>query len=127
MKRRTCKRYETNLYVKLRSDSPLFTCWGVLCDASETGLFIKSILSMAVNTVLDIEIFMPNLSACHLRGVAKRVVELPGHDSRYGIGIELTGKTVTLDRLVEFLDSRRDEQTEIGCPASGGQTCFLKN
>ncbi|MGC2061852.1 MAG: PilZ domain-containing protein [Thermodesulfovibrionales bacterium] len=105
MERRKEKRLNAKLYVKVKTNSPLLTCWGVLCEGSPNGLFITSLRYLAMGTVIDMEIILPDLSPCFLKGTVKRVTELPESDRSFGIGVELTGNNVAYARLLKLLDS----------------------
>ena len=109
MGKRKDKRFNTKLYVKVKTDSPLLTCWAELCNVSEKGLFIKSVRKLTTGTAVDMEIFMPGLTPCLLRGNVKRVVELSAPDGRFGIGVELTGKNMEYDHLLRFIDFRSEK------------------
>ncbi len=104
MKKSADRRTETELYVKVTPLPPLFAFWGVVCNASERGLLIRSTGSLPSGTVVDMEVFMPGIDPCLLKGTVRRVAKLSEPDERFGIGVELTGRSLEYDRLLKFVD-----------------------
>ena len=111
MEKRKDKRFDVKLYVKLNSGS--FISWGALGDVSENGLFIRSNRGFTTDAVIDIEIFMPDNTVSHLKGVVRRIVKLPESNRKFGIGVELVGKDNAYRRLLKILEGRTNavEQT----------------
>jgi len=101
MDKRKDKRLNAKLHVKVKSGT--VTSWGILTDVSENGLFIKSNRDLAVDTVINIEIVMPDNSTSLLKGIVKRRIELSEEYRKYGLGIELTEKDFRFINLVVSL------------------------
>jgi hypothetical protein len=104
MDKRKDKRFTTKLYVKLNSVTKTF--WGVLDEISENGLFIRSNQGFTLDAVIDIEIFMPDNIIILLKGVVRRITELPEQHRKFGLGIELIKKDATHKDFLTFLDGQ---------------------
>jgi len=105
MEKRKDKRFDVKLYVKLNSGS--FISWGALGDVSENGLFIRSNRGFTTDAVIDIEIFMPDKTVSHLKGIVRRIIELPEPHRKFGIGIELIEKDTTYKHFLKLLGEQR--------------------
>jgi hypothetical protein len=99
--RRKDKRIHNELYVKLQS--PLLIAWGLLCDVSENGLFIKSNCDFTMGKPIDIELFMPDNNNSLLKGVIRRKIALPDSHRKYGLGIELIEKDIVYRYFLKSL------------------------
>ena len=102
--RRKDKRILNKLYVKLKSG--LLFAWGLLCDVSENGLFIKSNRYFTANTVIAIEIFMPDNTTSVVTGIVRRNLELPESNRKFGMGVELIGKDTAYKHFLKVLDGQ---------------------
>jgi hypothetical protein len=101
MDNRKNKRFNKQLYAKLNSRSLI--SWGILCDVSKNGLFIKSNRDFTVGEVIDIEIFMPDNTTSFLKGIVRRKIELPDTYRKNGFGIELTEKGMSYRNFLQSL------------------------
>jgi len=101
MDNRKNKRFTKQLYAKLNSRALI--SWGILCDVSKNGLFIKSNQDFTVGEVIDIEIFMPDNTTSSLRGIVRRKIELPDTYRKNGFGIELTEKGMSYRNFLQSL------------------------
>ena len=104
MDKRKDKRFDKQLYLRVKSGSLI--SWGKLSDISENGLFIRSNRSFMIGTGIDIEIFMPDQSTCTLKGIVRRIIELPESERKFGIGVELTEKGVVYRLLLKSLNGQ---------------------
>ena len=104
MDNRKDKRFDKQLYVKLKSGSLI--SWGKLSDISENGLFIGSNRGFMIGTAIDIEIFMPDNRISLLKGIVRRIIELPELVRKFGIGIELTEKDMAYRDLLRSLNAQ---------------------
>jgi hypothetical protein len=100
MNNRKNKRFTTQLHVKLNSGS-LIT-WGILCDVSENGLFVKSNRDFIMDTAISIEIFMPDNTNSLVKGIVKRKIEMSESYRKHGLGIELIEKDASYQKYVKF-------------------------
>ena len=104
MDKRKHKRFTTRLHVKLCSPSTM--CWGILCDVSQNGLFIKSNQDLATGEIIDMEIFMPDNTSCLLRGIVRRKAEFPDSYRKHGLGVQLTGKDTAYEHFLRRLGEK---------------------
>lgn len=100
MDNRRNKRFAIQLRVKLNS-GPL-TTWGILCDVSENGLFVKSNRGFIMDTAISIEIFMPDNTNSIVKGIVKRKIEMSESYRKHGLGIELIEKDAPYQQYVKF-------------------------
>jgi len=114
MDKRKDRRFDKKLYVKINSGALI--SWGQLCDISENGLFIRSNRGFTIGTVMDIEIFMPDNSIALLKGIVRRIIDLPESDRKFGIGVELMEKDMTYKHLLKLLNG----QGKTGVPTLSG-------
>jgi hypothetical protein len=113
MDKRKEKRFTTQLHVKINADSK--TAWGILGDISENGLFIKTNRAINLNSVITIEIFMPDSRNSHLKGIVTRTVDLADAHRKYGLGVQLTHKDIKYKLFLEpFLYQPEPDTTKIG-------------
>ena len=101
MNHRKIMRFSANVHVKLRDES--VTSWGIICDASDKGLFIKSNRDFTIDTELHIEIIMPDNTSSMLRGVVRRKSEVSGLYRKYGLGVEITEKDLSYRNFIDSL------------------------
>jgi Tfp pilus assembly protein PilZ len=104
MHERKEKRIALQLYAKLNSQSLI--SWGILCDVSNNGLFIKSNQDFTVGEVIDIEIFMPDNTSSFLNGIVRIKIELLDTYRKNGFGIELTEKGMSYRNFLQSLMGR---------------------
>lgn len=100
MDKRKNKRFTAQLRVKLNFRSLI--AWGILCDVSENGLFVKSNRDFTMDAAISIEIFMPDTVNSLLKGIVKRKIELSEPYRKHGLGIELKEKDAPYQQYVEF-------------------------
>jgi len=100
MDNRKDKRFTTQLRVKLNSGSLI--AWGILCDVSENGLFVKCNRDFIMDTAISIEIFLPDNINSLLKGIVKRKIEMSESYRKHGLGIELIEKDAPYQQYVRF-------------------------
>jgi hypothetical protein len=86
-------RVPTKLVVKIHSG--VLRTWGLVSDISHNGLFIHAKHKLNPDTILDIELMMPDGKTAALRGVVKRIVILPDAQRKFGMGVEVIEKDTT--------------------------------
>jgi hypothetical protein len=96
---RFIKRLTTTLLVDHKSLT------GISGDLSESGLFIRTKRTFAVNTLIDIELLMPDGRVSSLKGLIKRT-----HVSalKTGIGIEITERDVTFTDFLKYISGEKE-------------------
>ncbi|MEW6569561.1 MAG: PilZ domain-containing protein [Nitrospirota bacterium] len=98
---------------------------GILSNISEKGLFIRTNRGFAPNTIIDIELVMPDNRLSRLKGIVRRTIKTPVSTIKNGMGIELIERDETFMNLVSsFNGEPRPERKE---QASDFQIVFCKN
>lgn len=107
---------------------------GILSNISENGIFIRTNRGFAPNTLVEIEVVMPDNRISYLKGIVRRSIKTPVTITKNGMGIELTETDSTYIRFVRSrhaepeADAEVEEKTEmpefriIAC-----QSCGVKN
>lgn len=73
---------------------------GILSNISENGLFIRTNRGFAPNTIIDIELLMPNNKISRLKGIVRRAIKTPLSSVKNGMGVELLEKDETYIKYV---------------------------
>ncbi len=90
---------------------------GILSNFSESGLFIRTNRGFSPNTVIDIEIVLPDNNISRLKGIVKRTIKRPVSTIKNGMGIELIEKDQTyLDFLKSFTTLEENEILKSSIP-----------
>ena len=101
MDRRKHPRFVRRLTVKFISDKIAST--GITGDVSESGLFIRTNISFVPDTIVDIELAMPDNTISLLRGVVVRTVKTPFHSVKNGMGVRLCEKSAAYINFIRSL------------------------
>ena len=104
MEQRKERRISKKLYVQLYSDKKFFS--GLLNDLSKNGLFIQCNRDIPIGAVIDIEIFMSDKSNSVLKGIVRRMIDMPESNRKYGLGIELIKKDARYIRFVKSVSEK---------------------
>jgi curved DNA-binding protein CbpA len=104
VEKRKHRRYIKRLTATLFVDQKSFT--GISGDLSESGLFIRTNRSLAVNTPVDIEILLPDNRTSLLKGSVRRTHISP---LKTGIGIQITEKDRVFSDFVESIGKVEDD------------------
>jgi class 3 adenylate cyclase len=99
--KRRHKRFIKSFKTIFGSEGKSFT--GNLTDLSKSGLFISTRSSFAPNSIIDIELLLPDGKISLLKGQVKRVAKSK-FTHKNGIGIELIKKDSTYINLLKSLD-----------------------
>lgn len=120
------QRFTKRLEAKFSSGGISFT--GISSNLSESGLFIRTNRGFAPDTIIDIELVMPDGKTSFLKGRIKRTIKTPISTLKNGMGIELIEKDSAyihfLKSIVEKTETdKRDisvsEFQIISCPGCG--------
>jgi Tfp pilus assembly protein PilZ len=63
---------------------------GISSDLSPKGMFIRTMNAFVPGTVIDIELYLPDHTACRMRGKVRRAVKTPLKALKNGMGVEFT-------------------------------------
>ncbi len=94
------KRYIKRLEVTFSSGGLSYR--GILSNLSLNGLFIRTNRGFAPNTILTIEMLLPDGKTCNLKGIVRRTIKTPMLAQKNGMGIELLEKD---QAYIQFLQN----------------------
>lgn len=110
MEKRRDIRFQTKLYVRLKSET--LTSWGLLIDVSVNGVFLQCSRDFPAGTYIELEIFMPDNSVSFLKGIVKRKVLMPDTSRKYGLGVSLTEKGTLFSHFLRLLQEQVASRTK---------------
>lgn len=103
-------RFTKRLEVRFGSGVLNFT--GILSNLSESGLFIRTNRGFAPETMIDIELVMPDGKISFLKGLVKWAVKTPISTLKNGMGIELIKKDAAYMDFVKSFTDRTETDDE---------------
>jgi PilZ domain len=101
MNKRKYPRFVKRLQIKFNADHFSFT--GISSDVSENGIFIRTNKGLSPNTIIDIEMIMPDNKISKLKGIVMRTIKTPFSSIKNGMGVQLLEKDVTFLNLINSL------------------------
>jgi hypothetical protein len=121
-------RFTKRLEARFRSGVMSFA--GISSNLSESGLFIRTNRGFAPDTIIDIELVMPDGKTSSLKGLVRRTIKTP-LSSKSGMGVELIEKDAAYINFLKSFTEETETDTEkitppefqiISCP-----NCGVKN
>jgi hypothetical protein len=103
MNKRKQPRFTKRLEARFIAEGESFV--GITSNLSENGLFIRTKKGFAPESILDIELVMPDGKVSLIKGIVKRTVKVPLL-IKNGMGIELLKKDET---YMHYVKSLREE------------------
>jgi hypothetical protein len=97
-------RFTKRLEARFHAAGLSFT--GILSNLSENGLFIRTNRGFAPDTVINIELLIPDRKISFLKGIVRRTIKTPMSSLKNGMGIELIEKD---DIYIDFVKSFTEE------------------
>jgi hypothetical protein len=88
--KRIHKRYIKRCEIKFSSNGTIYS--GISSNFSQNGLFIKTSKPFAIDTVINLTIYLPNGSIAALTGIVRRALRNSINMQNNGMGIELIEK-----------------------------------
>jgi hypothetical protein len=104
---------------------------GISSNLSESGLFIRTNRGFAPDTIIDIELVMPDGKTSSLKGLVRRAIKTPMSTLKNGMGVELIEKDAAYINFLKSFTEETETDTEkitppefqiISCP-----NCGVKN
>jgi hypothetical protein len=101
---------------------------GILSNISANGLFIRTNRGFTPETIVDIEVIMPDNKISLLKGIVKRTTKTTLSSAKNGMGVELMEKDAIFELFVQSIDDETREKGDassppefqiISCPACG--------
>jgi len=96
MNRREHPRFVKRLKTNFCIDGYAFT--GISSNISQSGLFIRTSKGFSPDTIITIEMVMPDNTISNLKGIVTRTIKTPFTSMKNGMGVKL------LERDVKFMD-----------------------
>jgi len=101
---------------------------GILSNISANGLFIRTNRGFTPDTIVDIEVVMPDNRISLLKGMVKRTIKTTLSSMKNGMGIELIEKDALFVNFIQSFNGESEKTNEepsppefqiILCPACG--------
>jgi hypothetical protein len=101
MDRREHPRFVKRLKTTFHSNGNAYT--GISSNISKNGLFIRTSKGFSPDTIINIEIVMPDNTISNLKGIVIRTIKTPFTSMKNGMGVKLLEKDATFMDFVESL------------------------
>jgi hypothetical protein len=128
MNKRKQQRFTKRLEAKFLADGESFI--GITSNLSENGLFMRTKRGFPPDSIVDIELIMPDGQVSHLKGIVKRTSKGP-MSTKTGMGISLLKKDDAYVRYVKSLaegeESSAEEETVADVQIISCTSCGVKN
>jgi curved DNA-binding protein CbpA/Tfp pilus assembly protein PilZ len=117
---RFIKRLTTTFFV----DNSRFT--GISSDISSNGLFIRTSRGFPANTLINIEILLPNNEVSVLKGIVRRTLRTSISSKKNGMGIEIIEMDALFKDFLKSLTGRNEANPEenVTLPESQTGSCI---
>jgi hypothetical protein len=102
-------RFTKRLEARFRSGVMSFA--GISSNLSESGLFIRTNRGFAPDTIIDIELVMPDGKTSSLKGLVRRTIKTP-LSSKSGMGVELIEKDAAYINFLKSFTEETETDTE---------------
>lgn len=102
MERREHPRFVKRLKTSFHTNGHAYT--GISSNISKNGLFIRTSKGFSPDTIINIEIVMPDDTISNLKGIVIRTIKTPFTSMKNGMGVKLLEKDVAFVNFVESLD-----------------------
>jgi hypothetical protein len=101
--KRKYKRFKTYCKIEYYANSHAYK--GISRDLSLKGLFIETEKALAADSVIDIQIYLPNGTTSKLRGRIRTTLQksrsiIPAESSKQGMGVEIIEQDVNYSRFI---------------------------
>ena len=114
---RKFKRFGQILLVRIHAGESL-SC-GIMSDVSQNGMFIRSEGVFKENTIVSIELVLPDNRVSSLTGRIKRKKKIPGSNWLFGTGIELMEKDSTFRTFMQSISGQPEVDFTSQPPGAG--------
>ena len=103
MDRREHTRFVKRLKTKFYMDEVSFT--GISSNISKSGLFIRTSKGFSPDTIINIEMVMPDNTISNLKGIVTRTIKTPFTSMKNGMGVKLLEKDVIFMDFIKSLST----------------------
>jgi hypothetical protein len=101
MERREHPRFVKRLKTKFYTNGHAFI--GISSNISKNGLFIRTSKGFSPDTIINIELVMPDDRISNLKGLVIRTIKTPFTTMKNGMGVKLVEKDAVFMDFVESL------------------------
>lgn len=129
MRKRQHQRFTKRLEVRFSSGDQIFT--GVSSNLSESGIFIRTKRCFVPDSLVNIELIMPDGRISNLKGRVTRATRTQLSTLKNGMGVELIEKDATYIKYLKNISGEKENDVEttampefqiVSCP-----NCGVKN
>lgn len=109
---------------------------GILSNISTNGIFIRTNRGFTPDTIVDIEVVMPDNKISFLKGIVKRTTKTTLSSVKNGMGVELMEKDSIFENFVQSINDETEKTGEaspppefqiISCPVCGVKNKVLNS
>ena len=107
-----------------------------MSNISASGIFIRTNRGFTPDTIVDIEVVMPDNRISLLKGVVKRAIKTPLSSMKNGMGVEIMEKDAIFENFVRSITAETGEKSDapsppgfqiIPCPVCGVKNKVLSS
>ena len=99
MDRRKHQRYVKRLKVKFFADK--FAHTGISSNISEEGIFIRTNKGFSPDTIIGIEMEMPDNAVSNMKGIVVRTIKTSFSAMKNGMGVKLLERDAVFNKFME--------------------------
>lgn len=110
MNRRRHPRFVKRLETRIVSDHISF--WSISSDLSKSGLFIRTNRGLNIETIIDIELSLPDNRIALLKGIVRRTTRTGVSSMKNGMGVEIIEKDQAFIDFVNSVIGEKEEHSE---------------
>ena len=110
MDKRKHPRFIKRLETRIVSDHISF--WSISSDLSKSGLFIRTNRGLNIDTIIDIELSLPDNRIALLKGIVRRTTRTGVSSMKNGMGVEIIEKDQAFIDFVYSVIGEKEEHSE---------------
>ena len=88
--------------------SGILETWGVVSDISYSGIFLNSNHKHNPDTILDMQLIMPDGKTASIKGVVKRLTMTPDANRKFGMGVEVIEQDITYKSYLTSINEKKE-------------------
>jgi len=104
---------------------------GIMSNISANGIFIRTNRGFTPDTIVDIEVVMPDNKISLLKGIVKRTTKTTLSSVKNGMGVELMEKDSIFENFVQSINDETEKKGEASSPQEfqiiSCPVCSVKN
>jgi hypothetical protein len=87
-----------------------------MSNISANGIFIRTNRGFTPDTIVDIEVVMPDNRISLLKGIVKRTIKTPLSSVNNGMGVELMEKDAIFENFVQYINDETEKTGQASSP-----------